>query len=114
MDIKYGLISKRLSQRTQQNSRCIKLGNDEKFEKIRLFDKGFFTGVEKISQKKDFYLKSHKVCVWLSDQLTKTRSSHWRCSIKKVLLKISQNPQENTCVRVSFLIKLQVTGLQLY
>ena len=30
-----------------------------------------------------------------------------RCSIKKVFLKVSQNSQENTCVRVSFLIKLQ-------
>ena len=28
--------------------------------------------------------------------------------IKKVFLKISQNSQENTCTRVSFLIKLQV------
>ena len=28
-----------------------------------------------------------------------------RCSVKKVFLKISQNSQENTCVRVSFLIK---------
>ena len=25
-----------------------------------------------------------------------------RCSVKKVLLKISQNSQENTCARVSF------------
>ena len=30
-----------------------------------------------------------------------------RCSVKKVFLKISQNLQENTCARVSFLIKLQ-------
>ena len=30
-----------------------------------------------------------------------------RCSVKRVLLKISQNSQENTCARVSFLIKLQ-------
>ena len=29
-----------------------------------------------------------------------------RCSVKKVFLKISQNSQ-NTCARVSFLIKLQ-------
>ena len=28
-----------------------------------------------------------------------------RCSVKKVFLKISQNFQENTCARVSFLIK---------
>ena len=31
-----------------------------------------------------------------------------RCSLKKVFLEISQNSQENTCARVSFLIKLQV------
>ena len=37
----------------------------------------------------------------------------WRCSIKKVFLEISQNLQENTCARESFLIKLQASGLQL-
>ena len=43
------------------------------------------------------------------------RSSHQRCSIKKVFLEISQSSQENTCARVSFLIKLQIrTSLQLY
>ena len=35
------------------------------------------------------------------------RSSHRRCSIKKVILETSQNSQENTCARVSLLIKLQ-------
>ena len=30
-----------------------------------------------------------------------------RCSVKKVFLEISQNSQENTCARVSFLIKLR-------
>ena len=30
-----------------------------------------------------------------------------RCPVKKVFLKISQNSQENTCARVSLLIKLQ-------
>ena len=30
-----------------------------------------------------------------------------RCSVKKVFLEISQNSQESTCARVSFLIKLQ-------
>ena len=32
------------------------------------------------------------------------------CSAKKVFLEISQNSQENTCARVSFLIKLQALG----
>ena len=36
-------------------------------------------------------------------------SSHRRCSIK-VYLKVSQNSQESTCVRVSFLIKFQVSA----
>ena len=35
------------------------------------------------------------------------RSSHQRCSVKKEFLEISQNSQENICVRVTFLIKLQ-------
>ena len=30
-----------------------------------------------------------------------------RCSVKKAFLEILQNSQENTCVRVSFLIKLK-------
>ena len=30
-----------------------------------------------------------------------------RCSVKNVFLEISQNSQEKTCARVSFLIKLQ-------
>ena len=33
---------------------------------------------------------------------------------KKVILEISQNSQENTCARISFLIKLQALGLELY
>ena len=28
----------------------------------------------------------------------------WRCSVKKVFFQISQNSQENTCARVSFLM----------
>ena len=35
-----------------------------------------------------------------------------RCSVKKVFLEISQNSQEKTCTRVSFLIKLQASGLR--
>ena len=42
------------------------------------------------------------------------RSSRPQVFCKKVFLEISQNSQENTCARVSFLIKLQASGLQLY
>ena len=37
------------------------------------------------------------------------RSNHWRCSIKKLFLKVSQISQENTFARVSFIIKLQAS-----
>ena len=37
-----------------------------------------------------------------------------RCSVKKAILKTSQNSDENNCVRASFLMKLQVCSLQLY
>ena len=37
-----------------------------------------------------------------------------RCFIKKVLLEISQNSQENICARIYFLTKLKASGLQLY
>ena len=37
-----------------------------------------------------------------------------RCSVKKLFLENWQNPQENTCATVSFLIKFQDSGLQLY
>ena len=35
-----------------------------------------------------------------------------RCSVKKIFLEIAQKSQENTCAKVSFLIKLQASGLQ--
>ena len=45
------------------------------------------------------------------DVLFRIRSSHvmlfFKISLKKVLLKISQNSYENTCAKVSLLIKLQ-------
>ena len=37
-----------------------------------------------------------------------------RCSVKKVFLEISQNSQENAIARVSFLERMQASGLQLY
>ena len=44
----------------------------------------------------------------------KFRSSRPEVFNEKVLLEILQISQENTCVRVSFLIKLQASVLQLY
>ena len=42
------------------------------------------------------------------------RSNHRMCSAKKVFLKASQNSQENTCARASFLIKSQAPSLHVY
>ena len=48
-----------------------------------------------------FYLKM--VLITLGD----TKAVARRCSVEKVFLEISQNSRKNTCVRVSFLTKLQ-------
>ena len=44
----------------------------------------------------------------------KTEAVAPRCSVKKVLLEILQNSQENTCARVSFLNKVAGSDLQLH
>ena len=54
-----------------------------------------------------FELTSKVISIWIA------RSSQPGMFCKKVFLEISQNSQENTCTRVSFLIKLQAWGLQL-
>ena len=61
---------------------------------------------------KFYQLLTKKLLFWrrngnYSINLRYFRSSHQRCSVKKLFLKNSQNSQENTSARVSFLIKLQ-------
>ena len=55
-------------------------------------------------------IDAKNVMFWLlkkTYERRKTEAVAQRCSVKKVFLEISQNSQENTCTRVSFLIKLQ-------
>ena len=46
--------------------------------------------------------------------MTDTEAVIKRCSVKKVFFRYSQNSPKITCARVSFLIKLRASGLQLY
>ena len=50
------------------------------------------------------------------DKIVKLWKTHTRscgtCSVRKVFLEILQNSQENTCARVSFLIKLQAIKIE--
>ena len=48
---------------------------------------------------RSFRVKHMQLCAINEEAFTR------RCSVKKVFLKISQNSRENTCARVSFLIK---------
>ena len=76
--------------------------------------------------KKDIlYIKKKVIAKNRQDGEYKKKSKTWseeaiaeavvqRCSVKKAFLKISQNSQENTCARVSFLIKLKASAQQLY
>ena len=43
-------------------------------------------------------------------ELKMTEAVAQRCSVKKVFPEISQNSQENTCPKISFLIKLQASS----
>ena len=56
-------------------------------------------------------LVNHLILVLI---LTHFRNSRPEVFCKKVFLEISQNSQENTCVSVSFLIKLRASGRNLY
>ena len=47
----------------------------------------------------------------LLESIDLERSSHQKCSVKKMFFKISQNSQESTCSRVSFLATLLKKGL---
>ena len=42
----------------------------------------------------------------LESKADMTEAIVWRCSVKKVFLKILQNSREIICIRVTFLIKL--------
>ena len=54
------------------------------------------------------------VAQWMSIDNSGAEAATGGALHKKVLLKISQNSQVNTCVGVSFLITLQASGLQYY
>ena len=70
-----------------------------------------------LQQLKDFIEGNHRqpdVILFSQSLLKWTGAVFRRCSVKMVLLKISQNSQENACAGVSFLIKLQSFSLQRY
>ena len=53
------------------------------------------------------FIETLAVSLNVLKQTTTTGAVTRRCSVKKVFLEILPNLQENTCARVSFLIKLQ-------
>ena len=58
--------------------------------------------------KNDTYTDGLYIKIW---KHSKTEAAAQRCSVKKVLLEISKNTQENTCARVSFSTKLLTSDL---
>ena len=53
------------------------------------------------------FIDISNVIMCYDDELVNSEAVELRCSVRKVFSEISQNSQENTCARVSFLIKLQ-------
>ena len=73
------------------------------FKSIQLF-----LYLQNLANRLDLVLQYRSVFLLiLSTHLKDSEAVARRCSIKKVFLKISQNLQENTFARVSFLIKIQ-------
>ena len=71
-----------------------------------LFNESIGTGLFPDHMKLAMITRVYKVGSKLD--ISPSRSSRQECSVKKVFLETSQNSQENTCARASFLIKLQV------
>ena len=64
------------------------------------------------ASQEDSHLKKRPLITRYQSSLKKNIwSNHQRCSIEKGVLKVSLNSQENTCSRVSFLLKLQAWGI---
>ena len=75
----------------------------------------FFYGISPMVGSEDQnHFTQHLQFVSCKRQMKTFRSSHQRCSMKKVFLEISQNSQVKPCAGVSFLLKLQALRLQLY
>ena len=73
------------------------------FKSIQLF-----LYLQNLANRLDLVLQYRSVFLLiLSTHLKDSEAVARRCSVKKVFLKISQNLQENTFARVSFLIKIQ-------
>ena len=53
------------------------------------------------------FIDISNVIMCYDDELVNSEAVEQRCSVRKVFSEISQISQENTCARVSFLIKLQ-------
>ena len=80
---------------------------------VHLYKNNRFTCIP--SSKKDGWAsKSRAKINFLDAEKSTQKRSDQRYSIKKTFLKILQNSQENTCVRVSFSINLEASGLQVY
>ena len=74
------------------------------------------TGVYTLPNKKLLRCSAlfYKIISSLQQRQQSFRSSRPEVLCKQGVLEISQNSHENTCARVSFLIKLQAWGLQIY
>ena len=97
-------------------------------QRLKFFIKGFFSKFYQICRKlriwphllKKSLMENFIFCAVIACQIRCFTQSiiifaervSRMCSVKKVFLEISQNPQKNICARVSFLIKLKATLLK--
>ena len=84
-------------------------GSAEKFQKFLLIEAHPFNELSTVWLESATKMKKKllKLSTINSDWFTYSEAATGDVLSKKMFLKISQNSQENTCARVSFLIKLQ-------
>ena len=81
--------------------------NLEKFFSQTVIDNGLTWNLVQVFHIMSLYQLLRILSIW---RLHNREGVVQRCSLRKVFLKISQNSQENTCVRLPFLIKLQANN----
>ena len=64
------------------------------------------------SKNRSILLLHYSSLSWKINIMVSSEAAVQRCSVKKAFLEISQNSEENTCAKVSFLIKLQALAFR--
>ena len=78
------------------------------------FDCFEYINLRKLLKEGDVCWIKTNLYLYLRTSMDRSSRPEKKCSVKKVFLEIWQNSQGNTCARVSFLIKFQALGTDVF